>query len=98
MTTIKAYIGYNERTNTYTQATFDIVKELPQIGDITLNGDMVEEVTAIIEVGIDHYGIQEEHYNYDYYMVSILEHPVDESEEPTESYYRIAVRREVDHD
>lgn len=94
MAKIKAYTEYDGRTNSYYYDYFEIVDKLPQIGDITLNGDIVEEITGIAEYRIENYGITEEHYKYNYYIVDILYQPVDESEEPTEGYYKIAVPRD----
>jgi hypothetical protein len=67
--TIKAYVGYSERTNTHFYRTFEIVSDLPSIGD-EING---WEVEGISPVSLDCEQGSDSVYDYDYYEIELID-------------------------
>jgi hypothetical protein len=67
--TIKAYVGYSERSNTHYYRDFEIVFYLPSVGD-EIDGWEVKDVTPVnldCEQGSDRV------YDYDYYEIEMLD-------------------------
>jgi hypothetical protein len=67
--TIKAYVGYSERSNTHFYQNFEIVSSIPSVGD-EFDGLAVEDITPVVldcEQGSDRV------YDYDYYEINMAD-------------------------
>lgn len=75
--TITIYVAYNERRNQLTRAAAEVVNELPNIGDITHNGQYVIDQIQKIDPDIATFS-NPEACDYDFYWI----HEADASGDP----------------
>lgn len=89
--TIKAYVRYNDRTNTHYYRNFEIVDRLPLLGEY-INDD---KVVGINKVELDCSQGRMEVYDYDYYEIVVEYFNLDD-EVKTDYYYYAVERKEND--
>lgn len=85
MKKIRAYVSYNEHTNTHYWREFEVVNDLPSVGEI-IYGDKDEDeyqiVTKVQEAYLDCEGNDRVSREYDFYVVDteMWERPYDQDE------------------
>lgn len=100
---IKAYVSYDERTNTRSYREFDIVANLPTIGDFVSGGTWKGErhiVKDIIELEIDCEQGNFDVWDYEYYRIVLAFEELDENNNWVDSndddYEYIAIKRKFE--
>ncbi|WP_302593570.1 hypothetical protein [Faecalibaculum rodentium] len=92
MNKIKVYTACNEWSNTHYWRYFDIIDELPHIGDRVFD----EVISSIDLIPIDCEQGNESVFDYDYYKITRVASDLNENEDPedTASYDYVAVRKD----
>lgn len=89
MGTIKAYVDYNDSRKQHYYENFDIIDELPEIGE-ELSGYGLNETATVKKIELAHLDCEQpnnEVYNYDYYEMYVNVYDSEYDENNNYTYY-----------